>query len=251
MHPDIDEMIDLMDRAFTDFESPMPTKPKLIKLSFGTAFRYEEKDIYQAIMQKLARVQSLVRSARLLLINGFLQEQAILHRTIDETNEDIMFLIYAISNDTETDLHKRYLVAFWEEEIDESGNMKDSKQKRQMVPRQKIRAYLANIEGVKMDPNTANELTRTVSKAYSGFVHGASPQIMDMYGGQPPKFHTSGMLGTARMNEHADDLWNYAYRSFISHIVVGKALGAGEYVDTLTAHLRRFEANACIERNQT
>jgi len=251
MHPDIDEMIDLMDRTFSDFENPMPSKPKFVKLSFGMAYRYEEKDIYQALMQKLARVQSLVRAARLLLVSGFLQEQAILHRTIDETNEDIMFLVYAVTNDSITDLHQRFLDAFWEEEVDESGNMTDSKQKRPMVQRQKVRAYLANVEGVEVDPHTANEATRTVSKAYSGFVHGASPQIMDMYGGNPPRFHTNGMLGTRRMDEHADDLWNYAYRSFISHIAVGKALGAGEHVDMLTKHLRRFEANAGMQKNQT
>lgn len=135
MHADIDQMFDLMDRTFRDFENSMPSKPQLVKLSFGMAFRFREKDIYQAMLQKLARVQSAVRAARLLLSNGFVQEQAILQRTIDETNEDIMFLVYAVTNGTVTDLHKRFLDAFWEEEINESGTMMASKQNRPMIPR--------------------------------------------------------------------------------------------------------------------
>lgn len=244
MHSDIDQMFDLMDRTFRDFENSMPSKPQLVKVSFGVVFRFKEKDIYQAMLQKLARVQSSVRAARLLLLNGFVQEQAILHRTIDETNEDIMFLVYAVTNDTITDLHKRFLEAFWEEEIDESGTMLASKQNRPMIPRKKIRAYLAKIEGVDLDSSTRQEVARTISKAYSGFVHGASPHIMDMYGGSPPHFHTNGMLGTERMEEHSDDLWNYAYRSYISHVAVAKALGAKQHVEILSRHLLRFEKNA-------
>ncbi len=244
MHTDIDQMLDLMDRTFRDFEKSMPNKPQLVKLSFGMAFRFKEKDIYQAMVQKLARVQSAVRAARLLLSNGYVQEQAILQRTIDETNEDIMFLVYAVTNDTITDLHKRFLEAFWEEEIDESGTMIASKQNRPMIPRKKIHAYLANIEGTNLDSGTAKEAARTISKAYSGFVHGASPHIMDMYGGNPPHFHTNGMLGTPRMETHSDDLWNYVYRSYLSHIAVAKALAAEKHVEVLNKHLVRFEQNA-------
>lgn len=248
MQTDIDQMLDLMERTFQDFENSMPSKPQSIELPFGIAYRFKEKDIYQAMIQKLARVQSAVRAARLLLKNGFVQEQAILHRVIDETNEDIMFLVYAVTNDTITELHERFLKAFWEEEIDESGTMMRSAQKRPMIPRKKIHAYLAKIQGIDLDPSTHQEVARTISKAYSGFVHGASPHIMDMYGGNPPHFHTNGMLGTPRMEEHADDLWNYVYRSFISHIAVAKALGAKDHVEILNKHLVRFEQNAGMRK---
>jgi len=247
MNADFEEMLDLMGRTFQDFENAMPSKPAFVRLLFGMAFRFQEKDIYQAMIQKLARVQSAVRAAQLLLRNGYVQEQAILHRTIDETNEDIMFLVYAVTNDTITDLHERFLESFWEEEIDESGNMLDSKQKRPMIPRQNIRAYLAKIEGIDLDPSKGVELARTISKAYSGFVHGASPHIMDMYSGNPPHFHTKGMLGTPRMEEHADDLWNYMYRSFLSHIAVAKALGAEKHVEILNQHKLKFERNAGVQ----
>ena len=248
MRSDIDLMLDLMDRTFQDFERAMPSKPEFTRLSFGMAWRFKEKDIYQAMILKLARVQSSVRAALLLLNYGFLQEQAALQRTIDETNEDIMFLVYAVTNDEVTELHERFLDAFWEEEVDESGTMLGSAQKRPMIPRNKIHAYLGRIEGLGIDPSTHQEVSRTISKAYSGFVHGAAPHIMDMYGGEPPRFHTQGMLGTSRMSEHADDLWNYVYRSFVSHIVVAKALGAKEHVDILIKQLDRIERNAGMRK---
>lgn len=244
MHEDFELMLDLMDRSFRDFENGMPAKPVFERMSFGMAFRYREKDIYQAIIQKLARVQSAVRAAYVLLKNGYCQEQAILHRVIDETNEDIIFLVLAVTNDSITDLHKRYLEAFWEEEIDESGTMINSKQNRPMIPRKKIRAYIAKIEGNILDPSRNIELSRTLSKAYSGFVHGASPQIMDMYGGSPPHFHTKGLRGTPRMQEYTDDLWNYMYRSFLSHILVAKAFGAEEHIKFLNEYKLRFENDA-------
>lgn len=243
MHIDFDEMLDLMDRSFRDLEGMLPQKPKLMQLSFGPAFRYEHKTIYEAMIQKLARAQSFVRAARLLNSTGFVQEQAALHRVIDETNEDILFLGYAAIYDDLTDLHKKFLDAFWEEEVDESGNMTDSEQKRPMIPRRKINAYLARIDGTG-NPSRGVEVARTLQKAYSGYVHGASPHIMDMYGGRPAKFHTKGMLGTPKLKEYGEDLWNYMYRTFLSHIFVAKAFGAEKHVEILMKYKQKFEDNA-------
>lgn len=244
MDVDFEKMLELMDASFRDFEAAMPSKPEFVRLPFGEAFRFKEQDIHQAIIQKLARVQSCVRAAYILLKNGFVQEQAMLHRVIDETNEDILFLVYAVTNDKITSLHERYLTAFWEEEFDEAGDPIKSAQKREMIPRKKIRAYIASVEGAAIDPSRGIELGRTISKTYSGFVHGASPHIMDTYGGSPPHFHTQGMLGTPRIEEYRNDLWNYMYRSFLSHIMVAKALGAAKHVEILIKHKERFEQNA-------
>ena len=57
-------------------------------------------------------------------------------------------------------------------------------------------------------------------------------------------FHTKGMLGTPRIEEYKHDLWNYMYRSFLSHIFVAKALGAAKHVEILTKYKEQFESNA-------
>ena len=226
---DFEEMLSLMDRVFRDLEQLLPNKPRLERRPSGMAFRFQEKDIRQAMILKLAHVQSSVRAANSLLDKGFVQEQAILQRIIDEVNEDITFLFLAVTNHEMTDLHKKFLDAFWEEEI-------NSKQKRSMIPRPKIREYLKESLG----PEFA-EASIILRKGYSGFVHGGYPQIMNMYGGNPPHFHTKGMLGSPRMEEHARDLWNSMYRTFASHILVAKAFGAEKQVKILNAHRIKLE----------
>lgn len=87
-------------------------------------------------------------------------------------------------------------------------------------------------------------MARTMHNAYSGFVHGASPHIMDRYGGYPPQFYITGMLSTLRIAEYKRDFWNYVYRTFISHVLVAKTLCSDRYVEVLTNYLRQFERNA-------
>jgi hypothetical protein len=228
---DFETTLDLMDRAQSDFESGMPT-PEFVELPSGPVFRFKEKNIYEALIQKLARVQSSLRAAYILWQHGYYQEQMMLHR---------MFLVLGVQNEI-TGLHERFLESFWEEEIDESGDALNSAQKRPMIPRQKIRAFIGNNDGIG-NPSGTIDATRTIYKAYSGFVHGASPQIMDMFGGDPPHFHTKGMLGTPRVKDGLLDLWNYMYRSFVSYILFAKIIGAEEHVEKLTEWLNKFEEN--------
>lgn len=194
---------------------PQPIKKPFLR---HFVFRYKEKTLEQALIQKLARVVTGLHSARILLNSGFLQEQVAIHRMLDELRQDISFLSFAQSEDEITELHQRYLDAFYQEEFDIPEDPIGSTQKRPSIPSQKIRAYLAKKEaeiGI-ANPSCGTELERTLSKAYSGFVHGASPQIMNMYGGFPPRFHISGMLGTPLEQDHRNDLWNYFYRGLLS-----------------------------------
>jgi hypothetical protein len=200
------------------------------------AYRYTEKTIHQAIVQKLARIVSGLYAARTLLEEGYLQEQAALQRMLDEFQEDVTFLSYAAIFDDITDLHGRYLEAFFEEEFDKPEDPVASTQKRPMVPRDKIRSYIARIEGSGLNPSRGIALGRTLSKTYSGYVHGASPQIMDMYGGDPPRFHVSGMRGTPRFLAHQDDLWNYFYRGICAFGFATKAFGD----EGLFANIQRY-----------
>ena len=93
-----------------------------------------------------------------------------------------------------THLHHKYLDGFYEEEFDKPDPVSLT-QKRPMVPREKILAYIVRIEGRGLDQSRGVALARTISKAYSGYVHDSSPQIMEMYGGNPPQFHVTGMHG--------------------------------------------------------
>ena len=152
-----------------------------------------------------------------------------------------MFLSQGVINGDLTDMHKSYLDAFYIEEMDKPGDLLASKQTRPTIPRRKIRAYLARLDGATLDPYTSGELQRTIAKAYSGFVHGASPHIMDMYGGNPPKFHVDGMLGTPRIQLHRNDLLHYFYRSIIVFSFAALAFGDEGLVLEIKEYRNHFE----------
>lgn len=186
-------------------------------------YRFKERAIHQAIIQKLVRIVSGLRAAQKLVEYGFAQEQVSLQRMLDEFNENVLFLSLAVIHDEISELHGRYLSAFYEEEFDADTAML-STQKRPMIPRKKIRSYVdRKIGDDKLGGGPETE--RTISKFYSGFLHGASDQIMDCYFGDPPSFHTNGILGTNRHMEYRNDLRNYMYRGLVSFAVALKAFG--------------------------
>ena len=213
-----------MESTLADLAKRVPP-PQRVPMGNSFVFRYVDKSIHQAMVQKLARMISGLHAARILLEGGFIQEQAALQRMLDEFQEDVTFLAYAVISNDVTDLHRTYLDAFYEEEFDKPDDPVSSTQKRPMVRREKIRAYIARIEGSGLDQSRCVAVTRTISKAYSGYVHGASPHIMEMYGGNPPQFHVSGMRGTPLFADHQDDLWNHFYRGICAFGFAAKAFG--------------------------
>jgi hypothetical protein len=233
-----DDVLRNMDATVQELSRRVPA-PRRVPYKDSFVFRHIEKSLSQALVQKLARYLSSLRAARLLLNAGFLQEQAALQRMLDEIQEDIAFLSFSVVFNDTTPLHQAYLDAFFEEEFDADSAM-ESEQRRPMIPRQKIRAYIARCGGKDSDPSTGLEAARTVSKAYSGYVHAASPQIMDMYGGDPPRFHTSGMKGSPLEEDHRDDLWNYFYRGILAFAYTAKAFGDEEMFASISRFAEQF-----------
>ena len=200
-------------------------KPQLQSMGNGYAYRFKEKSIYQAIIQKLARLTTGLHAISLLNKAGHLQEQAALQRTLDEFEEDIAFLCFGIIFDEITDLHREYLAAFYEEEFDDPESAIRSMQKRPMIPRKKIRAFISKDRGAGYNQSSTIEVGRTISKVYSGYVHGASPHLMELYFGNPPRFQLSGGTDSPFYDDHLMDLLNYYYRAILSFAFAAKAFG--------------------------
>lgn len=254
--------LEIMETWLTTIERLVP-KPIAVPFAKSFVFRYVEQTLEQALVQKLARVITGLHSARLLLNNGFFQEQASIQRMVDDFDEDITFLAYGLLCDKFTERHKEFLGAFYEEEFDNPDSALDSTQKRLAVPRDKIRAYIANLgaslaaqdagddpmrtkgsmdpEGLLADPSGGVKNARTLSKLYSGFLHGASPQIMNMFGGDPPRFQVSGMLGTPHENDHREDLWNQFYRALICFNLVALILRNQDLIKSVTDYRAEFD----------
>lgn len=234
------ETLPVLQRAFALLES------KVEKLAFVTrgtyyVFRYEKQSIEAAVIQKLARVISGLHASLLLLHGGFVQELGVIFRTLDEFNEDILFLCQAIRTGEVTELHQKYLDSFYQEEFDKPDNPFLSEQKRPTILRKKIHAAIANMPENEMNPSDGKEMHRTLSQAYSGYIHGASVHIMDMYGGNPPRYHLSGMLNTPRIKGSIADTWNYFYRGLISVMMVATSFHEQELLKELYSFRHYFE----------
>ncbi|MDN4546384.1 hypothetical protein [Pseudomonas sp. C32] len=220
-----------------DVFATLVAAPRQVPYKGSFVYRYVEKTVHQALIQKLARLVSGLHAARLLLEEGFLQEQAALQRILDEITEDVLFLSFSVLSGESTPLREKYLEYFFQEEFDPNDDIVSSKD-RAMIPRRKIRAYLDRcVSGPKGSSKNLDAL-RTVSKAYSGYVHAASPQIMDMYEGSPPRFKMRGMHGSERQTEHRADLWNNFCRGIMAFCLAAKAFGTEE----LFLSIRNFES---------
>lgn len=111
------------------------------------------------------------------------------------------------------------------------------------MSRKKIRAYIARLEQeTETDPSSAVTAFKTIHCANSGFVHGASPQIMDMFGGYPPQFQIHGMAGTPMHESHRHDLYNYFFRTITSFCLAAKAFGDVAIFQELRAWLIEFDS---------
>ncbi len=186
--------------------------PAPVKVPYEDGFkvRYVEKTPQQALLQKFARQISGLHTLDLLLLNGFLQEQGVIQRTLSDIEEDIAFISLALSNGDWTDLHTRYLEDFWSD--DPKGGVK----------RDQIRAYVNRVGGLP-DPSSADANGRELFRAYSGYVHAASVNIVDMCAGDPMTYRLAGMLDSPLYPDHLDDAWNYYYRGLVSSVFIARA----------------------------
>lgn len=232
-----EQALDYMERIVSVFSMRVPA-PKRVAFRHSFVYRYVEKTVHQALVQKLARMVSSLHAARLLLEAGFVQEQASLQRILDEITEDVSFLAFSVIHADSTPSHEQYLENFFQEEFDPAEESASSTN-RAMVPRKKIRAYLDRCASGTKNSSKNLDTSRTVSKAYSGYVHAASPQIMDMYGGVTRGFFMRGMHGTIRQAEHRADFWNYMYRGIMACCYAAKAFGDEE----LFFSIREYEAS--------
>ena len=214
-----------LEQCFHQLESIVPS-PDIVEHGGHKALRYTDKTIETALIQKLARYVSGLNASLLLLGYGYTQELGAIFRMLDEFNEDIVFLSLPKIGGEKTKLHNQFLEDFYQEEFDNPNNPILSTQKRPNIRRSNIRSIIANSGLCGLNPHDSQELSRTLSQTYSGYVHGASIHITEMIGGKPLKYALTGMAGTYRQTEFTYNYWDYAYRGIDATMLVATALGA-------------------------
>jgi len=203
-------------------------------------FRYTEQTIQQAIVQKLARMISGLHAIKTLLNCGLFQEQGMVQRAVAEIDEDILFLSLAIIHNDVTALHTEFLRHFYAEEFADPSDIVGSHTSRGMSKREKIRGYIHAKGLAGANAARAARIDKVLTKAYSGYIHGASPHIMDMYGGQPARFDINGSTKGARHESHHRDAANYFYRAALTMAAAAKAFGDESLFATVRASADEF-----------
>jgi len=236
-----DEVSRFLEQQFRDLEGMLP-KPNKVDLGAGPTLRYEHQNAETAILQLLARYISGLNATRMLLYQGFAQEMGALFRMLDEYFEDILFLGLSINSGKFLSLRKDYLENFFQEEFDDPANAFRSTQSRKIVPRKKIHGALAHFGQDNLNPSDAKQNHRTMSQAYSGYVHGTSVHIIEMIEGDKHTYLLNGMRGTLRQQQRGSEYWNYASRGIDIMIMVCKVIGTEDLVDEAQRFRDYFES---------
>jgi hypothetical protein len=233
-----DDVLTSLRAGFAAIEEVAP-QPSIKVRSGNVEVRYAEPSIHLALFLKLARAISLLGALRLLVQHGMIQEQGILKRALDETGEDIQFLSFGDQNGLE-DIHREFLEAFWAEEFEDPERLLRNK-RRESVPRRKIQAYNSRLKG-NSDPSTAHSVGRLIQGVFSGYVHGASVHILDLYDLRAKRFSLAGLADTPVRQSYVVDSTNYPYRVLMDAVMVARRLGLESIAHGFYAKLKEAEA---------
>jgi hypothetical protein len=77
----------------------------------------------------------------------------------------------------------------------------------------------------------AAKLYSNVYRTFSNYVHGKYPEIMDLYGGLPGRFHLRGMSGTRKDGENLEQIQTYIEMTSNTFVIMIKNLNLGGLVE--------------------
>jgi hypothetical protein len=192
------------------------------------AFRVNDDEHTDSLACYLKGVKAIstLNASLVLLKSGYTQEVGALCRMVDEACNEILFLIKPEDGNALSKSQEQFLDSFYQEEFNDFKDILKAHNPRHTVPSQKIHASIAKTMAASINPSDGQAMTSVVQKTLSGYIHGAYPQIMEMYGGNPPHFHMLGMLGTPRITEWLSQVISYVDKLIIISILVARKLGA-------------------------
>lgn len=239
----LDESVQALSASF-----PQPLK---VPMRDGFVFRYENQTILLLMFLKAVKIASNNNAAMTLLRAGFVQETYALCRMIDESCDDIMFMAQLGEDKQASKDQRRFFREFFQEELENPGDPLSSA-KRDRVPRKNIHAALSRMGGAEsQNPSRDIAVGRSLSQAFSGFVHGSYGHLMELFGGPERRFHTRGLFGTPRIEECERNHVNYMYRSFVAVEAVALLASRSDVAERLDSlRLALARETGCDEQPQ-
>ncbi|MHC4624619.1 MAG: hypothetical protein ACYS4W_12040 [Planctomycetota bacterium] len=201
-------------------------KPRLVH----GAFIYANPTAKHVCLLKSIKIVSGLNALSVLLEAGYVTEMGVLMRTISDCMNAIYFLLEHYP-DTTSEVEK-YVSDFFGEFLDEPEIAPNLGKKRYRTKVKKIHASRARLLSEHINFAVGRDMVYKNYSAYSGYVHAAYPNIMEMYGGEAPyRFQMEGMKGTPRMSE-----WEEVFVSFIRSVILVFGYMAEKYGKVELSH---------------
>ena len=237
-----------VEAVFRTIENSTP-RPETVAWGESVKFRYSDQTVFAALLIKLARLCSLLNSLIRVVAEGRIQEQCIIQRVIEETEEDINFLSLAVCGEGLTDRHEAFLTEFWKEDYSDPKDPVGTRVPR-AYSRRGIRSYINRVQGQET-PHIADNIGRAIYEMYSGFLHGSAPHIMELFDPVSGRFQLDGMGMTPIHIDYIHDAQNSYYRGMLSAAMIVKAFGLADVLSRLQEGIQQFETAVGIENLQT
>ena len=227
------EILEHFDKTIGEILS-LRSGPEEVKLGDIVVYRLAERDSWNALVLKLTVLVSNLRAGRLLIDHGFAYEWALVRRLLYETIEDVMFLLAESWSDSGSDLHERYLAAFYAEDFDERGRLNE----RWIKPpsRADIRSFLEAkekemVKGRADDGGSVITPLKALYRVGSGHMHGRAASVMRLYDGKARCFKTNGMDDQEYLEGELQSLWSVLYAATLCFGAARGQIWGPEYME--------------------
>ena len=216
----------------------------------GFWFRYPHQSDTLLCFLKGVKLISTLNGALVLLNAGCVQECSALFRVAIDCYTDIMFWLLPGDGDKPSQNQDRFFDEFFQEEFEDPAYPLGSQQKRDSVPRKTIMASVAKLTKDTLNPSDGHSTFLTLHRAFSGYLHGAYPHIMELYGGEPPRFHMSGMPNTVRETEGLAQFTTELYRAIMVSELVARKLGLDDRRQAIRVLLVEYETTLGVKSRE-
>jgi hypothetical protein len=200
--------------------------PLLIESGGGKGFRYSTPDVRHFCLLKGVKALSATNAALALARSGFIQEVVVLIRTIIEATRHIEFVLDLDDSGS----HKETVRKYMEEYFADADRGLGAELRREPIQQGKVHEQLGRtLDEIAEGRGAQNRVSAAVVykrtyRQYSGYVHGRYPEIMDLYGGRPGRFHVQGMRGTPKDGEMLEQLAEFIDVMFTTFVIMVQQL---------------------------
>ena len=205
------------------------------------AFLYRSPTVKHVCMLKGIRIVSGLNALLVLFEAGYVTEMGVLMRTISDCMNAIYFVLEHFPELTPE--VEKFVSDFFAEMMDEPEIGPDQSGKVYRTKVKKIHASRARLLSEHINFAVGRDMVYKNYSAYSGYVHAAYPNIMEIYGGERPySFHVQGLKGTPRLKEWETILVTFIRSAFLVFGYMAEKYDKAELIHEIRKIMGWFES---------